>query len=484
MRTLYRYWADEIGRNPIVLAPLICFLATVGMNARTGYKLADDNLLIAAILASFAFVTAYGFTVGLGLRRWSARKTGLIAGACLGLAFNLFSAWQTMGINFADGAVKRDTKAKGVAVVQRQLASFEAERGKIGTVRPLGTIKAEVTLECEKKSKLYPDGVGPKCTALRGELAGAERAAELDRLIKAEMGALEGREQVAGGAPQFSVQMRLAQAAADALGAKVTVSAEHILFGFMLVLAIMIEGLASIGFWLVGSAHGPEADEEVDGGSFRSAPGGRLRGAQSPGAIKEGIPVDIGGAGRALPAAAEMLALPSFVAPESRPPGAGYAAGGSAHAAPIHINIGMPQQGLPQDAGAAGVGRDPQGGTAAVPSSGVRPAPRHDLPGLPADAPPVDRSTVTRELAPHEREAADVMLAFRAACVIAAPGGMVAFRNLYARYQHWAGERALDETAFKGLWPDLTGIALPEIGGAPHAQGVALRVGPRLQAVA
>lgn len=453
MRKVFDYWVAEIDRNPVVLLPLLAFLATVWMNASTGYALADRSWGTGALFAIVALATAYFYTQGLAQRRWDARKGLLLLLATIGVAINLYSAWQTMGLNLADGAVKRDVKAKGVATVQRQLGDWEAERRKIGTVRAVGSIQADVTLECEKKSKLYPDGVGPKCTALRGEMAGAERAGELDRLIKAEMKGLEGREQVAAAGSELAVATRIAKAAG------LEASAEQIKFWFMIVFALLIEALAALGFWLVGSGHGPAEAEPRRAHSLGAA-------AVMDAGPRAGVPLDFGGS-RGLPPAAEQRVL-------AAPAGAGGTA-----SAPVNVYIGMPQQA--QDAGAAGVGRDQQSGTEAASSPSPRPAPRRDLPAVPADSPPVDRSSIARDLAPHEREAADVMLAFRAACVVASPGGVVALRNLYARYQHWAGERALEQDAFVALWPDVTGIALDPIGGSPHARGVGLRVGPALR---
>ena len=109
--------------------------------------------------------------------------------------------------------------------------------------------------------------------------------------------------------------------------------------------------------------------------------------------------------------------------------------------------------------------------------------PRQDLPALPADSPPVDRSKILRDLSPEEREAADVILAFRAACVVDAPGGVVDSSRLYARYSYWAGPRALDEPAFHALLQDLTGIEAVEIGGLGHYRGVALRAAPAMKEI-
>lgn len=470
MRKVFDFWVGEIDRNPVVLLPLLAFAATVWMNASTGYALADRSWGTGALFAIVALATAYFYTQGLAQRRWDMRKGVLLLLATIGVAINLYSAWQTMGLNLADGAVKRNVRAKGVAAVQRQIGDWEAERKRIGTVRAVGAIRADMVLECDKKSKLYPDGVGPKCTVLRGEMASAERAGELDRLIRAEMKGLEGREQVAAAGSELAVATRIARAAG------LEASAEQIRFWFMIVFALLIEALAALGFWLVGAGHGRSFEPSFD--ARGDSPAGSRPPRADHAAAVAGAPVDFGPA-RGLPPAAERLLLaPADTVAASRPPGAGY--GGSATSAPIHINIGMPQQ-AGQDAGAAGVGRDHQGGTEGAPSPAPRPAPRRDLPALPADSPPVDRSCVTRELAPHEREAADVILAFRAACVIDAPGGIVALRNLYARYQHWAGERALEQVAFCDLFAAVTGIRLDPIGGSAHARGVALRAGPALR---
>jgi hypothetical protein len=122
------------------------------------------------------------------------------------------------------------------------------------------------------------------------------------------------------------------------------------------------------------------------------------------------------------------------------------------------------------------------------PAPGLSPAAppeRHDLPALSADAPPVDRSAVKRELTGAERAAADVILAFKAACVMDAPGGIVSAHHLYARYRGWAGARALDELPFLALLADVSGLVPVDIGGLGHFPDVALRMGaPKLEAVA
>jgi predicted dinucleotide-binding enzyme len=103
---------------------------------------------------------------------------------------------------------------------------------------------------------------------------------------------------------------------------------------------------------------------------------------------------------------------------------------------------------------------------------------------LSADAPPVDRSRVSRALSPEEREAADVILAFRAACIVDSPGGLVDAQHLVRRYQAWAGNRALAPEAFLALFADVSGFKAVDMGGLPHVSGLALRAAPGLKAVA
>ena len=159
--------------------------------------------------------------------------------------------------------------------------------------------------------------------------------------------------------------------------------------------------------------------------------------------------------------------------------------GGASHAYGAPINIHFAAPGLfpqTQPTGAAEPG--PGGLPSPAPENSRVPRERQDLPALPADAPPVDRSRIARALAPEERQAADVVLAFRAACLIDSDGAVVSAEDVHKRYEQWAGQRAVAAPVFARLLADVAGLQASDIAGSPHYVGVALRLGARLEAVA
>lgn len=191
-----------------------------------------------------------------------------------------------------------------------------------------------------------------------------------------------------------------------------------------------------------------------------------------------------------LPAPAPMLALPSgtghgywFAPQDSRSPASD---GAAAYGAPINITFAAPAAVPPPGNGAATLtaGEREAPAVSFSPASGAAPRERRDLTAISADAPPVDRSRIARDLSPDEREAADVILAFRAACLVDTPGGIVVAADVARRYRHWAGERALGDDAFLSLLADVTGLEAVAIGGSLHIRNVALRAGASLKEVA
>jgi len=227
-----------------------------------------------------------------------------------------------------------------------------------------------------------------------------------------------------------------------------------------MLLSAVVCFLANVGFWLCGVGHAPAPAPGAHGGE----PGRR-----DPWPVG-GPPLPSDFSPRALlpaPQGPPLLPAPVTIA---GPPG-----GGSS----VNINIG----GMPQSTQPAG--QAPQETVIEQPEPVIEPSrgPRRDLEALPGDAPPVDRSRVRRDLTPAERECADVLLAFQAACLVDTPSSMVTGENIYRRYQAWAGERAIDPTSFLALFPDVTGIDMVPIGDVWHAKNVALRAGAALQPV-
>lgn len=459
MRNLLASWRDEIARNPVVLAPLVALGAVMSMNARTGYALANKSYIMGIIFVAIAVLTAYAATKGLEMPKGGphrGRRRALIAWAVVGFFIDQFCGWQTFGLLFADGQVARDTKGQNVAALRADIGRLQAERASLVIPRPVAAIEPEEQREC----KLAPKGidpVGPKCTALRVELGKAKRAAEIDdKELPAKLQQLASGDQVAEGQVQFLVPLKLARAAVGLVDEKTAkrIQGRHILFGFELIMVAVL-GVASVfGFWLVGTHGAGDEDDARDYSPLRLA----------------GPPV-----------------RPALVAPSVPLSGDGWdgpRGGGSPPGAPITVNVGVPQIAAPaaQSDAARAASVEP-GVKPPAPAVLVPARDRRDLAGLPSDAPPVDRSRVTRELSPDEREPADVVLAFAAACVVDAPGAMVTLTDLHRRYAAWAGERALGRDVFARLFADVAGVAIGDIAGTAHARGIALRAAPPLKAV-
>lgn len=456
MRNLLKFWNAELARNPVVWAPLACLIVSCAMNTHAGFMLGNGSIFIPTIMLAIAIMTAYCGTTGLELPEWSLRKVFLVGFLIVGIVVDQFSAWQTLGIQFADGQMARDSKATGLSTAADTLKQKREERSGIGRTRPVESIEAEAFLECKV--------IGPKCTALRSELGRAKRALQLDGEIAKAVAALEGREQVAAGKVQFTVPIQIAQATLDwwhkpAKGP--TVEGDHILFAVTMLLSAVVCFLANVGFWLCGVGHtpAPAARRDDDGG-----------GPGSPWPVDvPPLPSDFSPRGLLAPPRAPALLSAPAAATLAGAPG-----GGSS----VNITIG----GMP-------AAQAPAGATPAAEPEVIEPdpvaaprGPRRDLDTLSGEA-PIDRSRVRRELSPAEREAADVLLAFQAACLVDTPSGLVTGENIYRRYQAWAGERAIDPTAFLALFPDVTGIEMAPIGDVWHAKNVALRAGAALQSV-
>ncbi len=474
MRNLLRFWRAEIAHNPVAIVPLACLLASCAMNAHAGYMLGNGSTLIVVIFLSIAAMTAYCGTIGLELPEWTFRKQALIGVFLIGIVVDQFSAWQTLGIQFADGQVARDTKATGLGSVRETLDRKRAELKALGRTRPIEAIEAQAYLECQV--------IGPKCTVLRTELGNAKQAQRLEKEIKELVPQLEGREQVAGGQVQFTVPIHIAQGVLDwwyRPARAPVVEGDHVSFVVMMVLAGVVCLLANMGFWLVGVGHDPSAPPAVQP-QRRLPPPSSSGGAGGAGGPEPGGgPAPWPAGGPPLPSDFARLAPidngPLIATLPPAPAGAPAHGGGSN----VSITIG----GVPMQGGQAAAASAPTIEVIdAEPPTDAALKPRRDLEALPG-GPPVDRSRVRRDLTDAERAAGDVILAFEAACVVPTPGAMVSAENLYRRYQAWAGERAIEAPAFVALFPELTGIEFAPIGGQLHVHGVALRAGAALQSV-
>ncbi len=455
-------WKDGVS-----VAIIACCLFEMGMNGVGGYDLlggAAGGLKAKVIAMAGVCVAVLGTWAGyqaMQIYRQGGPKpvarTFMIAAA---VAFLLSQAlaWRVLSSTFADGALRREVAGQSLQAKRDELKA-------IGVTRAKGRIEADLDLELRRTSKQFPNGDGPKATALKGELATVVRKERLEAEIASAGKA--GGQMVAAGSENMIAEKVLG------------VSNEDSLLAIIMALSGLIGFCAYFGFALRELARG----------------GGRDPGDQDPDPLDDyyrslqrttrALPQPVGRTQRV----GEHLVLPQASGATVWP----SAGGGEQHlsapshaAAPVTINIGgMPVAGGGTSASSAGsdpvtVPLVPAGDVSGQPAA----AERVDLPALPPPARPVDRSAVAVDLTDEERPAADVILSFRAACVIDAPSGLVSSANLFRRYEVWAGDRALAEPAFLQLFPRVTGIRLTDIGGFLHAVGVALRAAPALRNVA
>lgn len=480
--TLLGWWRDEISRHPVLVGWLVIFIVHAGMNAKLGHEIGGGEGLAAIGYAlaflGFAFVGAWAADrVLLGHVTPSLRR-GCMLLALLQVLIGQVAGWQSFGLTLSRGAGKLEAAATQRATTTEALASARAELKQIGVTRAIGTIRAAETLECSIKSRAYKDGVGPKCTGLREELATAERRAKLEEQVTALVANLRQGPNVKDGNALYEVPQGIANALVGVVtGAPGKVTPDDVRFVWLIVLVFALEFFGTFGLALIRMTG--EHDGVPPGGGRRThASGDTTNAPRGPNPLQAAVDAMVA----ALPAPAPMMAL-------AAPGGAftGSGPGAMPHGAPINITVqaagfpGFGGAGAPSQAAAIPLVAED------VPTAEARvarlPARRH-LAALPADAPPVDRSRIARALSSDEREAADVILAFRAACLEDAPGGIVTADDIHNRYRYWAGERALSSDAFYALLGDLAGIRPVMIGGFPHVRGVALRSGAKLERVA
>lgn len=172
-------------KDPVVIGIAGCFVIEAGLNVIGAYELLGGEaggIKAKAIAVAGVFVAFLGAWIGrAAVPMFMAARTRSMAFGMMVIAIFCFglsqmAAWRVMGMSFADGALRRE-------VAGETLAALREERKKIGTSRAIGAIKADLDLELRKTSKTFPDGNGPVATKLRGELAVAERAAEIDTKI-------------------------------------------------------------------------------------------------------------------------------------------------------------------------------------------------------------------------------------------------------------------------------------------------------------
>ncbi len=482
MRSVIAWWRDEIERHPVLIGWAVIFVVHAGMNAKLGHEIGGGQGIPAAFYAAcflgFACVGAWAADK-LIVDRVRAGRGLLVTLALLQLVIGQMAGWQSFGLTLAKGAGELEAKATSRRTTQEALDDARKERAKIGTQRAIGSIRADENLECAIKGRQYKDGVGPKCTALRGELAAAERAEKLQADINRLTAELRAGPSIKDGNALYEVPQGIANALGSMImGHETKIGPDDVRFVWLIILVFALEFFGTFGLALVRMMGGDGTPHRPTG-----------RGGRPPETPRDGGTIGdvVNAIAGALPQPSPMLALAGPDVPHRDLYLGGHpiAPQSAMHGAPINITI---QSGADRASLAGASAAHP----AAAPSvERVTPAAeaaskrdRRDIVSLPADAPPVDRSRIARDLSPEERQAADVVLAFRAACLVDTPGGIVDAANVYRRYQHWAGERALTLEAFFPLLADVTGIAPAMIGGHPHIRDVALRAGAKLEAVA
>lgn len=471
-----RDFARVVLAHPMGVFWLVVLLVVVWMNMRTGYEIGGDSFGLALVMGSIAVLGAYA--AGKQASVTGAQRVGLLGLIVLQLCLGQFAGWQTMGLTLARGEGALASKADEATTRAERIAALRQERKALGVVEAIDAAKARRDAECVRTSRKCPFGDaarcadwldkfgdGPQCKAAKARVAEAERAIEIDeRLLPALLAEQKGGDKLKDAGAGYAVAVSIASGINRGLGGG-DVTQAQVRFGFEIFVVFLLEAIATLGPWLFGmGVHGrPDVRLElVDRGDEDELDVFGLRALPAP-PRRHQISVDkSGGIHRS-----DLIDIDP-----SR--------GGSATASsPIHIYVGERNAAATEAAAAAAqVEAEVTAAPAVVASE------RHELGALSADAPPIDRSRVRRDLADAEREAGDVLLAFSAACLVEAPGAQAPLTRVYERYCTWAGERALDAKAFGRLLSDATGIEIAAIGGVPHARGVVLRLGARVQAVA
>lgn len=481
---------QKLKDHPIIAAWFGVWFVVAALNFHAGAKTGGYPLAVAFVCV--AMLGAYASKELDGVD--GARRTGLGVLVVLQLALGQWAGWSTLGLNLNSNAAGLDTEAGTHNTAAEQLQQAKAERAKLGAPRTIAAIEADEHLECDS-------GVGPKCTALRRELADAQRAADLDRdipdLVK-QLG--QGPQLTDPNAPYRVAQAFGGWIASQVSGNKQEASRDDVIFWFSIFVTAVLEFVGTMGPWLfrlsekwtdpepqkpfvdawdfgpprlsyVGATDSaprsrPVAPDGSAPGAVRSETGSdRLRDFISDGRV--GAPSSPGGVPVHAPAGGDGLHQP-LQTPASTP------ANQHQHGAPISIYFG---------AGDIPAGSRPPAPTPLIPINQDKVADKNV-----AALREVTQRRIEPEIEQSVREAPDVPVdnselvallhglnVFAASCLVRQPGSWIEAAKVFAIYSDWAKDRACSEASFHSLFPAVSGVKLHLAGDVPHYAGIALK---------
>lgn len=473
-------------------------------------------------------------------------KSGLVVGILICFVWSQVAGWSVTGTMLADHAAQRAVAATGSETKAAKLQQYRDERNKIGTPRTQGQVEADLDLELRRTSKSFPKGDGPAATKLRGELDTVKRAAELDGLIATALAEYQDAPAVAAGDVDTTIPVGIGKrigwvnAGADEHAKAVAekAAADDVHFWFVVFFVGATGFLATFGFRLVGIRHDEigwdllqrkpivyvlltflivEAGMNAMFGYRRAGGGflnlaGLLQGSMFAGVAILGAYLPTcwrDHAAAPAPSAHPFLDAYDFGPPRisseyaSRTPSNDYAP--NPLPGPMHPRMQAPDYWPPRPGLRSPHSEDttplqpqqqpnvtinfaqaPGGEIPTSPAWPKLPAPGDSkaasgaqtqeaaLPPLEM-GPPVDRS------AAQGRQ--DHLLVFKQACLVSSPGSRVSADDMFARYAHWAGRRALTRNAFLALLSELADVPEQVIAGEQFFVDVDVRTGVALQEV-
>jgi hypothetical protein len=461
-----RLFFQESSWVQIILGAIaVCFLVDTG-NATViawsrsgGWEAFWPSLFFALASAALAVIGTWAPLQARRLYMRGALASALIFSILSAVAFvwTQSAGWSAWGVSLSDAAAVREDKSDRRASVRAEIARLEAERGALGVVEPVAGVQARADFECSITSRRYPDGKGPKCTALLEQVAVSERAASIDARLPEMRVALREAPKIATPDADVHIWLMASNAIGAFFGREFT--AGDMRMALTIFAVALIGFVANFGLALVHIVYG-----EDDG-----APGGRAEhghGGDGGGGGRDGI----WGNDYALAAAPRLADMrPTY-------PRLPYAASGLRANEAVPPNGGASGSGVPINITFSGSGFGD--GAPASPATYPQPAraeratvPQgrdHLEPQSPA-APdrPVNRAA-TNELIDH-------LLTFSAACLLEHSGGVVSGEDMYARYQSWAGTQARSAEVIHALLPEVAGIDQVHYGSALSYRGVAVR---------